>query len=31
LCRRRHNHEYADSFVMPTSSRNAWRVGLIAA
>jgi hypothetical protein len=24
-------HEYADSFVMPTSSRNAWRVGLIAA
>jgi integrase/recombinase XerD len=24
-------HEYADLFVMPTSSRNAWRVGLIAA
>jgi hypothetical protein len=31
LCRRRHNHEYADLLVMPTSSRNASRIGLIGA
>jgi hypothetical protein len=29
--RRLHLYEYADVFVMPTSSANAWRGGLIAA
>ena len=31
LCRRRHNHEYADVFVMPMSGRNSSQLGLIAA
>jgi hypothetical protein len=25
LCRRRHKHDYADPFVMPTSARSALR------
>jgi hypothetical protein len=31
LCRHRHNHEYADLLVMPTSARKSSQIGLIAA
>jgi hypothetical protein len=31
LCRRRHNYEYADLLVMPTSVEESSQIGLIAA